>query len=194
MKKPVIRMATEEDAAALAALYAPYVRETAISFEYEAPDAAELARRINETLKKYPYLVAEENGTPVGYAYASAFGSRSAYNWTVETSIYVERGHKGRGIGGQLYAALEEYLARQNVMNLTAHISCTNQEDEHLNNASAAFHAHMGYREIGRFVKCGYKFGKWYDVVWMQKCLRDLPEKPAPFVPAGEMITIKTIK
>ncbi|HWQ58522.1 MAG TPA: GNAT family N-acetyltransferase [Clostridia bacterium] len=181
-----IRMAREGDAAALLAIYAPYVRETAISFEYAAPSPEEFARRIRETLKSYPWLVAEENGRPVGYAYASAFNARAAYQWTAETSIYVEKELRGRGIGGKLYAALEALLKKQNILTLTAHISCECGEETG-KNASVAFHARMGYRMSGRFEKCGYKHGAWRDVVWMQKFLGKHPARPEEMRPIGEI-------
>ena len=101
-----IRVATKEDAEALLAIYAPYVEKTAITFEYEVPSIEEFRCRIQETLKKYPYLVAEKNGKIVGYAYAGAFHARPAYDWAVETSIYVSELQKGEGIGKALYKAL----------------------------------------------------------------------------------------
>ncbi len=102
-----IRSAAPADAPALLAIYAPYVAHTAITFEYDVPAEAEFARRIAETLKRYPYLVAEEDGVPVGYAYAGKFHDRAAYDWSVETSIYVEQHRKRQGIGRQLHGALE---------------------------------------------------------------------------------------
>jgi phosphinothricin acetyltransferase len=172
-----IRMASEADAAALAAIYAPYVRGTAITFEYEAPSVDEFARRMRETQKKYPWLVAEAEGRAAGYAYASAFNERAAYQWTVETSVYVAPDFQGRGVGKRLYEALEALLKKQNILNLTAHISCAAGMDAR-QNPSVAFHARMGYREIGRFAKCGYKLGAWHDVVWMQKVLGEHPAQP----------------
>ena len=105
-----IRTATPEDAAKLAAIYAPYVENTSITFEYIVPAAEEFADRIRHTLTRYPYLVAELDGEPVGYAYASAFKSRAAYDWSVETSIYVSRDLRSSGVGSLLYEKLEEYL------------------------------------------------------------------------------------
>ena len=99
---PAIRIAEKKDASALLDIYAPYVTDTAITFEYEIPSVEEFANRIEHTLKRYPYLIAEENGTPVGYAYASPFHDRPAYDWAVETSIYVDRSHRKNGIGRDL--------------------------------------------------------------------------------------------
>jgi len=190
MEGLTIRMAGAEDAAALLAIYAPYVRDTAVSFEYAVPSLEEFARRVRDTLKKYPYLVAEQNGMIVGYAYASPLSARAAYDWTAETSIYVEWNHRGRGVGKALYAALEDLLRRQNVVNLGARVACAAAEDARLTGASVAFHKSMGYREIGRYEKCGYKFGAWYDVMWMRKTLREHPATPEPFVPLGGITII----
>ena len=118
-----IRVATKEDAEALLAIYAPYVEKTAITFEYEVPSIEEFRCRIQETLKKYPYLVAEKNGKIVGYAYAGAFHARPAYDWAVETSIYVSRDLRSSGVGSLLYEKLEEYLTAQHVCNVCACIT-----------------------------------------------------------------------
>ena len=140
-----IRVATKEDAEALLAIYAPYVEETAITFEYEVPSIEEFRCRIQETLKKYPYLVAEKNRRIVGYAYAGAFHARPAYDWAVETSIYVAEDAPRSGAGGTLYRALEAVLAAQNVLNLNACIAVPAQgEDPYLTENSAQFHGHLG--------------------------------------------------
>ena len=108
-----IRTATPEDAEALAAIYAPYVENTSITFEYTVPSVEEFAERIRHTLARYPYLVAEKSGIPIGYAYASAFKGRAAYNWSVETSIYISQDVRSSGVGSLLYQKLEEYLTAQ---------------------------------------------------------------------------------
>ena len=118
-----IRTASPDDAAALLAIYAPYVRETAITFEYEVPSTEEFARRITHTLKKYPYLVAEKDHTILGYAYAGPFHERAAYDWAVETSIYVDQNLKHSGIGGLLHDALENALKKQGILNMNACIA-----------------------------------------------------------------------
>jgi phosphinothricin acetyltransferase len=160
-----IRMATVEDAADLLEIYAPYVRDTAISFEYDVPSLQEFSERIAHTLTKYPYLVAVEDGHILGYTYASVFKPRPAYDWAVETTIYLHRESRGRGVGRQLYSSLEEVLRRQNIQNLNACIACTDTPDARLDNTSSYFHEHMGYRLVGRFTKCGCKFGTWYDMI-----------------------------
>lgn len=166
-----IRVAREEDAAALLEIYTPYVLETAITFEYDVPSVEEFAGRIRHTLERYPYLVAEdESGELLGYAYASPFHARPAYDWAVETSIYVARGAHRQGVGRRLYEALEQCLKEQGILNLYACIASPRQEaDPHLSKDSIRFHEHMGYRLIGEFHQCGYKFDRWYDMVWMEK-------------------------
>ena len=126
---PTIRIAEKKDASALLDIYAPYVTDTAITFEYEIPSVEEFANRIEHTLKRYPYFIAEENGTPVGYAYASPFHDRPAYDWAVETSIYVDRSHRKNGIGRLLYNALERTLSTQNMVWMEKHIG-THQTDQ----------------------------------------------------------------
>lgn len=165
----IIREAEERDAEALLAIYAPYVKNTAITFEYEVPSLEEFAERIRHTKERYPYLAAEVDGDIVGYAYASRFHGRKAYDWAVETSIYVDRNKKGLGIGRRLYEVLENILAQQNILNLNACIAYPSQEDEYLTRDSVKFHEHLGYRLVGEFDQCGYKFHKWYSMVWMEK-------------------------
>ena len=158
-----IRTAHLSDAPALRAIYAPYVEKTAITFEYTVPDVEEFAARMRATLCRYPYLVAERGGELVGYAYAGPFGSRAAYAWAVEMSIYLREDQRHQGTGRRLYAALEAVLRAQNVQNLYACIGYPDgADDAHLTKNSAQFHAHLGYRIVGEFSRCGYKFGTWY--------------------------------
>ncbi len=173
-----VRMATEADAGALLAIYEPYVRETAITFEYAVPTVEEFANRIRHTLKKYPYIVAVWGEKIVGYAYASPFKERAAYDWAVETSVYVKQGLHGGGIGSRLYAVLEEMLKKQHVINCNACIAYPHPESER-------FHEKCGYRKVAHFTKCGYKMGKWYDMIWMEKMLGEHPAEPEAVVPAG---------
>ena len=177
-----IRVATKEDAEALLAIYAPYVEKTAITFEYEVPSIEEFRCRIQETLKKYPYLVAEKNGKIVGYAYASCFKNRAAYDWCVETSIYVNYDLKRCGIGKKLYLALEKALKAQHITNLNACISSPIENDEYLDTNSIGYHHHLGYQMIGKFHQCGYKFNRWYDMVWMEKFIGEHLENQLPII------------
>ena len=178
-----LRMAAPEDAAALLKIYGPYVRSTAISYEYDVPTVEEFAARIANTLRDYPYLVAEAQGEVAGYAYAGRLHPRKAYDWTVETSIYVRQDLRGQHIGQRLYDELERLLKRQNVLSVNACIAYPEVEDEYLTRNSVRFHERMGYTMIGHFHRCAYKFGHWYDMVWMEKALAEFPETPAPFIP-----------
>ncbi len=176
----LIRSAAPEDAPALAAIYAPYVAQTAITFEYDIPTAAEFARRIARTLEHYPYLVAGQNGRTVGFAYAGAFGSRAAYDWSVEMSVYLSMDCRGGGMGTQLYQALERKLVERGFRSAEACIAYTDPEDEYLTQGSVRFHEKLGYRMVGRFDRCAYKFGRWYDMVWMEKHLAPHENGPWP--------------
>ena len=179
-----IRTATPDDAKELVAIYDYYVKETAITFEYEAPSLEEFRRRIEVTLEKYPYLAAEEEGRILAYAYAGTFKGRAAYDWSVETTIYVDKEARRKGIGGRLLAALEEALAGQGILNAYACIGVPREtEDEYLTFDSVRFHEKMGYRLAGTFHSCGCKFGRWYDMVWMEKPIGEHVENPAPPVP-----------
>ena len=159
-----IRRAIPEDAAALLTIYAPYVTDTAITFEYEVPSVEEFTKRITQTLEKYPYLVAEYQNAPVGYAYASSFHPRAAYVWCAETSIYIQQDFHGRGVGKLLYAELEKQLVQQHVLNLNACIAYPNPQ-------SIAFHEKMGYRAVGKFTDCAYKLEQWLGMIWMEKMI-----------------------
>ena len=182
-----IRMARKEDAKELLEIYGPYVEKTAITFEYEIPVLQEFENRIERTLKKYPYLVAVEDDRIVGYAYASTFYARAAYDWCVEVSVYIDQSQKGKGYGRRLYQELESILRKQNILNVNACISCTDVEDSYLTNASMNFHAHMGYSLVGKFHQCGYKFGKWYDMIWMEKMIGEHEEFPKPVIAVGNI-------
>jgi phosphinothricin acetyltransferase len=167
-----IRLATERDASEILAIYAPYVTGTAVTFEYAVPSLEEFTRRILHTLLRYPYLVACSGGFIVGYAYASPFHERPAYAWAAETSIYVSMESRGHGIGRQLYALFEKMLQQQNILNLNACIAYPNP-------ASIAFHERLGYQTVAHFHNCGYKMGRWYDMIWMEKFIGEhLPDPP----------------
>lgn len=176
----LLRTARPSDAARLVEIYAPYVTDTAITFEYEVPSVEEFRSRIEKTLEKYPYIVAEQNGRILGYTYASAFARRAAYNWSVELSIYLDMEIRRQGIGGRLYQAMEEILKEMHILNMNACISWPKAEDEYLTKNSVQFHEHMGFRLTGEFHDSGYKFGRWYNVVWMEKMIGDHPENPKP--------------
>lgn len=171
-----IRAATEADAAEILEIYAPYVKETAITFEYEVPTLEEFTDRIRQKLNKYPYIVAVADGRIVGYSYASPFRPRAAYDRSVETTIYIHKDFRGKGIGKKLYLLLEEILKAQNIKNLYACIAYPNPE-------SIAFHEQLGYKTIGFFSKCGYKLDTWYDMIWMEKFIGEHTADPEPVLP-----------
>lgn len=175
-----IRPATEADAAEILNIYAPYITDTAITFEYDVPTLEEFTGRIRHTLEKYPYLVAVRDSEIIGYAYAGAFYGRAAYDWSAETTIYVKKGCRHSGVGKLLYQALETALKAQNIINLYACIGYPEVEDEYLTKNSAQFHAHLGYRMVGEFYHCGYKFDRWYNMVWMEKLLDPEIKHPKP--------------
>lgn len=175
-----IRNAVPEDAKALVEIYAPYVKNTAITFEYEVPSEEEFSKRIRHTLQEYPYLVAELDGKIVGYAYAGHLKSRAAYDWSAELSIYVHLGCHGNGIGKALYQELEKRLAAMHITNAYACIAWPETEDEYLTKDSQQFHEHMGYRLIGTFHQCAYKFGRWYHMIWMEKIIGEHKAQQPP--------------
>ena len=184
-----LRPAVPEDAGELLSIYRPYVEHTAVTFEYAVPTPAQFTQRVRDTLATHPYLVAEAEGTLLGYAYAAPFHPRAAYQWAAETTIYLRQDQRGRGLGRALYQALERCLAAQHIQNLNACIADPAQEgDPYLTGASAAFHARLGYQLVGRFHKCGYKFGRWYDMIWMEKILGAHPECPPEVVPFSELL------
>jgi len=175
-----IQMAKESDAEKILAIYAPYVTDTAITFEYTVPTIETFRARMKKTLSKYPYLVAVQNEEILGYAYASEFKNRAAYDWAVETTIYVKQDSRKSGAGKKLYLAMEEVLKRQNICNLYACIAYPNP-------GSIGFHEHLGYQTIGHFSKCGYKFETWYDMIWMEKMIAEHMIYPQPFIPITEL-------
>jgi len=165
----IIRRAVPDDAQELLEIYRPYVLKTAITFEYDVPSLDEFRSRMERTLKRYPYLIAGTDTQILGYAYTGAFVGRQAYDRSAETTIYLKEDMKKRGLGRKLYQALENISAAQNITNLYACIGYPEKDDEYLTGNSAQFHEHLGYVLAGRFRKCGYKFGRWYDMIWMEK-------------------------
>lgn len=167
----IIRDACVADAKRLVEIYSYYVEKTAVSFEYDIPSVEEFSRRIDKISKKYPYLVCEVDGKIVGYVYASAYSGRRAYDWTVTTSIYLDKECRRGGIGSALYEKLEERLRKQGIVNALAGIAYIDEEDEYLTNDSLCFHDKVGYKKVAHMPKVGKKFDRWYDLVWMQKVL-----------------------
>jgi len=172
-----IRRATADDAAAIASIYAPYVTASIVSFEAEAPDEAEIARRIESGADLYPWLVAGEgDDPPLGYTYACAFRPRPAYRFTVETTVYVADGAHRRGIGTSLYRALLPLLEAQGFAQAIAAITLPNE-------ASVRLHEGLGFAQVGTYERVGFKFREWRSVGLWQRPLAPLstrPEEPKP--------------
>lgn len=166
-----LRSAKLSDADRLLEIYAYYVENTAISFEYAVPSLENFQERMKNIMRKFPYLVLEEDGVIMGYTYAGTFVGRAAYDHCCEVTIYLDRSAKGRGYGRILYEALEEKLKALNILNLYARIGSPDVDDEYLTKNSEKFHHHLGFRKVGEFHKCGYKFGRWYNMIWMEKMI-----------------------
>ena len=172
-----IRIATETDLPQILAIYGPYVENTTISFEYDVPTTETFRERFLGITKQFPWLVWEENGVILGYAYACAPFERAAYRWCAEPSIYLSPQSQGKGIGRKLYEVLEQILTAQGYRLSYAIITSENE-------ASLAFHRAMGYKETAQFPGCGYKFGKVLGVTWMEKTLVSVDttmKEPIPF-------------
>jgi L-amino acid N-acyltransferase YncA len=166
-----VRPAATRDAPLIAAIYAPFVEQTAISFEERAPTAEDVAARIEKSQSRWQWLVAEINGGVIGYAYGSQHRERPAYRWSVEVSAYVARDHHRSGAGRALYEALLADLADKGFCHAFAGITLPND-------ASVGLHTRMGFTPVGVFRSIGWKFGQWHDVAWFQRTLREGP--PAP--------------
>ena len=179
----MIRFATEADVPAILAIYAPYVENTTITFEYDVPCRKEFLQRFYTITQQFPWLVWEEQGEILGYAYASPPYARAAYRWCAEPSVYLKPSAQGRGIGRKLYAALEEILKIQGYQVLYALIT-----EE--NTASLRFHEKLGYRVSVLFPNCGFKHGRWLGVYWLEKRLSpvEIPNSfPTPFSQLGQV-------
>ena len=172
----MIRPAVPEDAPALRDIYASYI-ETSITFEVTAPDTDEFRERIRSTLTMFPWLVWEENGTLLGFAYAHRYGERAAYQWGAELSVYLDRNARGRGIGKALYTALIDLLREQGIKTVYGCVTSPNEPSE-------ALHRSLGFTAAGIMHRAGYKAGAWRDVVWYEKAIgayEDHPLPPRPF-------------
>lgn len=167
-----IRMIEEKDIQTVLDIYKPYIETTAITFETEVPTYEEFVQRVNHKLEQFPWLVYEEEGKILGYAYASLMRERAAYSWDAELSVYLQEGNHGLGIGSKLYLVLEAILKEMNFVNLYGCITYPNEK-------SVRLHQKLGYKEIGIFHNSGYKLGSWHDVLWMEKQIRPwtTPEK-----------------
>ena len=176
----VIRLAKRSDAAAIQKIYSPIVRDTHASFELSAPDVAEIEARICRALAQYPWLVCEIDGQLAGYAYASAFRSRTAYQWTTETTVYVHPDFQRRGLSQALYHSLIAILRAQGYCNAVGVIALPNA-------GSIRAHEAVGFRQIGVFENVGFKAGGWHHTGWWQLELRPMPKSPQPPRAIGDL-------
>ena len=172
-----LRFASAADAAALLAIYGQYL-DTPVTFEQDLPSEAEFARRIASYGGTHPYLVWEEGGRPVGYAYAHQLGERTAYQWSAELSVYLDRGWTARGIGRRLCGALLELLRLQGVRTAYGCVTVPNP-------ASEGLHRALGFRTAGIWRSAGFKCGAWRDVAWFEKPLASYEPDPGPLLPIG---------
>ncbi len=158
-----------KDASNLLKIYEPYVKNTAITFEYDVPTLKEFEDRIKTISSKFPYIKLIDNDETIGYAYAHAFQSREAYKFDVEVSIYLDENQRGKGYGKVLYTELLKRLKQMDIVNVYACITRPNKESKYVSDASYNFHLRCGFKLVGTFKKCGYKFDEWFDMVWMEK-------------------------
>jgi phosphinothricin acetyltransferase len=172
----VIRLARPEDAKAVQAIYGPVVRDTAISFEIVPPSVDEMCERIETTLARFPWLVHDRAGVVDGYVHASAHKTRPAYQWSVDTTVYVHETARRGGVGRALYAALLALLRLQGFTRAYAGITLPNA-------GSVGLHEAVGFRPLAVYRGVGFKLGQWHDVGWWEQHLQHLPPAPAPPVP-----------
>jgi L-amino acid N-acyltransferase YncA len=168
----MIRLAEERDAEAIQRIYAPFVLQTAVSFEFEPPSVDDMRSRIADTLARLPWLVCERREKVIGYAYASPHKPRAAYGWSVDVAIYLHEEHHRQGVGRALYTSLLAALRLQGFYNAYAGVTLPNP-------GSVGLHEAMGFQPVGIYRDVGYKFGKWHDVGWWQLALRDRSAAPA---------------
>jgi len=167
-----IRDARQSDAEACAAIYAPYVNDTVITFEITPPSPAEMAERIVTAVRSHAWLVLEDEGRIIGYAYGAPFKPRSAYRWSCEVSVYLEQGRRRTGSGRALYEALLNRLVARGFRTAVAGMTLPND-------ASVGLHQAMGFEPVGTYRRIGWKHGHWHDVAWVQRTIADDAEPPA---------------
>jgi L-amino acid N-acyltransferase YncA len=177
----MIRLARPGDATQVHAIYAPIVEHTAISFEEQVPAVAEMEQRIRSVLETRPWLVEERDGEVLGYVYASTFRERAAYQWGTEVTVYVREDMRGRGVGRHLYDALFDVLRLQGYVTAVAGATLPNPVTERL-------HLAMGFTEFGRYPAAGFKFDRWYDVVFWYLRLQPLPARPHTLRTLAEIV------
>lgn len=182
-----VQNASMSDAKRILEIYSYYVQNTAITFEYEVPSLDEFKERMESIMRRYPYLVILKDGRIEGYAYAGAFVGRAAYDWSCETTIYIDHNSQRCGMGRIIYEALEDRLRDMGILNLYACIGYPTNNDEYLTTNSADFHSHLGFVKVGEFHKCGYKFGRWYNMIWMEKIIGEHGHDQKPVICYSEV-------
>lgn len=182
-----IRITELSDAPELLNIYQYYVKNTAITFEYDIPSNKEFEDRIRTISHDYPYLVAYKANKILGYAYLNAFHPRAAYIWAAEISIYLAPNVQHKGIGTLMYKELEKIALKQNILNINACISLPKQNDAHLPMTSINFHKKNGFKEVAHFHDVGYKFNTWFDMIWMEKNQKNHPIPMNAFIPFPQL-------
>lgn len=176
----IVRLANEADAAGILKIYAPYIENTSLTFETEVPGIDAFAERIRTYLQNWPWLVCEVDGVIAGYAYATRHRERTAYQWSVESSVYIHDDFQRRGIAQALYAALFDILKKQGFNNVYAVINLPNDK-------SVAFHERCGFKYFTTYEQVGYKLGRWKNVGWWRLILNDFGDEPAAPLKLGEL-------
>lgn len=174
------RRATEEDVVSILAIYAPYVTDSAITFEYDVPSEEEFRQRIRTISAEYPYFVCESDGQIIGYAYAHRHMERAAYQWNAEISIYIRQGFTGKGLGKTMCQALIDLLRLQGIRNVFSCVTIPNERSAHL-------HHSMEFSTEGIFQNAGYKCGKWQTIAWFRKNIAPYTNEPALFLPISRI-------
>lgn len=187
-----IRDAVLDDAPCILEIYDYYVKHTAITFEYETPTLEAFRERMRRTMQRYPYLVILQDDVIQGYAYAGPFVERAAYDWGCELTIYLTPNVRKCGMGRRLYTALASALKAMGILNLYACIAYPEADDDYLTHNSLQFHSHLGFNIVGDFKQCGYKFGRWYHMVWMEKVIGEHRENQPPVTPYPELRALRS--
>ncbi|MDL2250285.1 N-acetyltransferase family protein [Lachnospiraceae bacterium OttesenSCG-928-J05] len=175
----IFRPVTEKDSEGIRAVYKPYIK-TPITFEYTLPSETEFRQRVAKISAFYPYLVCEDEGRIVGYAYAGRYRERKAYDWSVELSVYLDPEYTGQGLGKKLYQMLMAILARQGIKTVYGAITLPNSASERL-------HESLGFHKLGVYRNTGFKDGQWYSVIWYEKELAPYDNPPKPVKSIAEV-------
>ncbi len=179
----IIRTVTKDDASAILDIYSYYILNTAITFEWTVPSISEFKERISEISSNYPYLVAEDDEyNIIGYAYLSRYNKREAFSWCAELSIYIDKNNRSKGLGRILYKALEEEARKRSLLKILSCIAYSENDSVYLPSASIPFHESIGFEKCGFVENAGFKFSKWWDIVWMEKNIGNYSQKPMPYL------------